>query len=136
MICGEQSPSSQEKMSSSEPSLHEYDELQCLYKTGLMGPFPYEDCRKLAAPSGFIPDLDLYWSGIAGIASRGRRLLELEQNKRAEFVPRLKRSFFEAHPRYQRLQAAITAENTPHLFRDMTYYEEARLRALKLLSEG
>lgn len=47
-------------------------------------PFPYEDCRWLKTQFGsgleeLIPDLDLWFSDVFGVANRGKRLMSLNE---------------------------------------------------------
>lgn len=110
----------------------------------LSKPFPYDDCRRVLAKAGeladgeiadgLIPDLDLYFSDIAGYCSYGKRLLSLPQNELTAARATLETSFFEQHPEYRVLASWINETETPVLFADLNRHEEVRVRLLELIS--
>lgn len=110
----------------------------------LSKPFPYDDCRRVLAKAGeiadgeiadgLIPDLDLYFSDIAGYCSYGKKLLGLPQNELAAARATLETSFFEKHPEYRALAPWINEIETPRLSADLSRHEEVRCRLLELIS--
>lgn len=114
--------------------------LQSLYKTDLLNPFPYNDCRKLLADNsdGFedlIPCFDLYFSDIAGYCSWGKRSLFWTDEKTEEIRNQLQDSFFRQFPKFNALKTAINEENTPKLYSQLLIHELMRLFLLDILSE-
>ena len=114
--------------------------LQSLYKTDLLNPFPYDDCRKLLADNSdefedLIPCLDLYFSDIAGYCSWGKRSLFWADEKIEEIRHQLQNSFFRQFPKFNLLKPAINEENTPKLFSQLLIHELMRLTLLDILSE-
>lgn len=126
--------------------------LETLIETldGLYGdilyPFPYVDIwhiyktvtsRKIrtrrAIDKGFIPDLDYYWSSIAGCSSWGKKALKWDFEKRQDFARLLNENFFDRHPEYQLVRHWITEVNTPHLYRRFVLHEEMRVNVLALI---
>ncbi len=103
-------------------------------------PFPYAGCRTLIrdagkAYEGLIPDLDLYFSDIAGYCSWGRAILKWPKKKLSEAGDKLDKSFFEKHPHYQSLQPAVSETGTPDLYESLKLYEKMRGNLLNLFSE-
>lgn len=114
--------------------------LQSLYKTDLLNPFPYDDCRKLLAENaeGFedlIPCLDLYFSEIAGFCSWGNRSLSWTDEKIKEIQQRLRQPFFTKFRKFKALKPFINEENTPKLYSQLLIHELMRLTLLDILSE-
>ncbi|CAN5397821.1 hypothetical protein BH10ACI1_BH10ACI1_22350 [soil metagenome] len=114
--------------------------LQSLYKTDLLNPFPYEDCRKLLADKAvefedFIPSLDLYFSDIAGFCSWGKRSLSWSSKKIEEIKPKLQSSFFQQFPKFNALKPRINEETTPKLYSQILIHDLMRLTLLDILSE-
>lgn len=115
------------------------DELLPLYKEVRRAPFPYDGSRKLlraegARYDGLIPDLDMYFSDIAGYCSWGSRILRWQSEKVEEAKERLKQSFFEKHPEYRPLESLITESSTPDLHTSLTVHEAMRKKLLRILS--
>src|SRR5260221_6138942 len=100
-------------------------------------PFPYEDCRTLLALSpgeydGLIPDLDLYFSTIAGYASSASRVHSWSADGLRQLRQDLASSFFEDHPEYELLQRDISDDVTPNLSARLRLYDELRIELLQL----
>jgi hypothetical protein len=113
-------------------------ELQSSYGEACDGRFPYEGSRNLlreggGSYEGLIPDLDVYFSTIAGYCSWGEKILKWPQEKIVEAQNRIAASFFEKHPQYKPLEVAITETKTPDLFAQMVSHEKMRTRLLELL---
>jgi hypothetical protein len=113
-------------------------EFEDLYKSRLLGRFPYSDCYWIAqkAPiesEDLIPELDWYFGTIAGYCSSASRL----GNRSKEDLQKAKKSlalkFFEVFPRLAPIERLITQDQTPKLYEEMKYTEQARLALLELL---
>lgn len=104
-------------------------------------PFPYDDCWTLlrtvndAAVEFLAPDLDLYFSNVASHAIGVDRVIRWPASRAAESRKTLARSFFEIHPKYERLRPFITSEATPKLHRHIETTERVRRLLLDLLEE-
>lgn len=109
-------------------------------------PFPYDDIwhigktvtsRKIATrraiAKGFVADLDMYLSDIAGCSSWDRKALTWDSETRRLFAGLMSKEFFEQHPEYLLVRRWITETNTPELFRDFVLHEEMRVNVLALL---
>jgi len=114
-------------------------ELEELYKSRLLGRFPYDDCFRIAQKEpieseGLIPELDWYFGTVAGYCSSASRLgnRPKEELKRAQ--KSLALSFFEVFPRLAHIENLMTPDQTPKLYERMKYTEEARLALLDLLN--
>ncbi|MGH9854253.1 MAG: YxiJ family protein [Blastocatellia bacterium] len=115
-------------------------ELRRVFKEDLSRPFPYQDCRKVFAEAGdhdegFIPDLDLYWSDLAGYCSWGKGILGWPEEKLSEVKRNLEKSFLDRHPQHQKLVSLVTENQTPDLYGQMAQYEDIRATLLQLISE-
>lgn len=113
-------------------------ELQSSYQEACGVSFPYDGSRHLLQEVGgsyedLIPDLDMYFSTIAGYCSWGERILKWPPEKIVEAQNRIAVSFFEKHPQYKPFEVAITESETPDLFAQMASYERMRTRLLELL---
>ena len=102
------------------------------------GPFPYADCRHvlaLADPGneGFVPELAMYSSRIAGFASSARGLRTWTPQRLALARELTSESFFEENPCYERLQWFINDEDTPDLADSLEHYERMRTALLRLI---
>ena len=122
-----------------EYNLAESVEIGRIYQEKLMAPFPYADCRHVRAQAGeqtegLIPDLDLYFSDVAGYCSRGKRFLRLSKDELLAARKILARSFFEKHSEYLSLSAFINETDTPTLFADLKLHDELRVRLLAIIS--
>lgn len=113
------------------------DELGRLYKEDVRS-FPYEDVRVLRQQArkrwlDLVPDLDLYFSTIAGYCTWGHRILDWPQDKVQEAHAFLRQTFFERHPEYLPLEARINTDDTPALHADLVLHEKMRQTLLTLL---
>jgi hypothetical protein len=88
------------------------------------GPFPSKECEAAWIRGRFHGELILYLADIAGIASHGVKLANLEEPRRTSFVKLASQSFFDRHPE---AKVKITPIKTPVLFQLMADTEEARL---------
>lgn len=100
--------------------------------------FPYADCRKAAALAGIrirdlVPDLDAYFSDLAGYCSWKGRILTWSSEKIATAREHISKSFFEKHPQYQGLKEATLQKETPGLAADLALHEEMRTTLIELL---
>jgi hypothetical protein len=102
-------------------------------------PFPYADCRYLLSQlppeehSSLIPDLDLYFSTLAGWASRAASVLTWPRNDLLRAREDLSRTFIEQHPEHARLESLVSETATPVLARELTSSEALRRRLLELI---
>jgi len=108
------------------------------YRNEFKHPFPYGDCRKLHKlkpqfSDGFIPDLDLYLSFIAGYSSSATGLDQRPLDEIRNAIPRLKKSFFETHRRYKPLEELITDTETPWLHHELQMADELRLDLVSIM---
>lgn len=101
-------------------------------------PFPYDGCRKVKTQDrqgvlkDLIPDLDMYFSEIAGYRNSGKRILGWPQEKLEEAQRRLTRTLFDRHPMYISLQN-LHREEAPDLYDHMHETERARVVLLRLI---
>jgi hypothetical protein len=115
-------------------------DLETLYRQEFIHKFPYLDCRKLQkllprVASELVPDLDMYFSFIAGYSSSAMRLDRRPQDEIRAALPKLRRSFYDWCPRYNRLATHITEVNTPSLFHDLEVADRLRLGLVTLIAE-
>jgi hypothetical protein len=114
--------------------------LETLYKQEFVHKFPYPDCRKVQklhprVARDLVPDLDTYFSFIAGYSSSVMRLDQRPQGEIRAALPRLRRSFYDWCPQYTRLAAEVTNVNTPSLFHDLEVADRLRLGLVTLITE-
>jgi hypothetical protein len=95
------------------------------------GPFPTNDCARANFDLDIHGDLVIYLANIAGIASRGQRLKEVDVPTRASFRASTAAGWWEKHPE---TTAAVNALTTPRLYELISASEEARLIILKELN--
>ena len=112
-------------------------DLQAHYREASNIPFPYDGIRNLLRQAAgdyesLIPDLDMYFSTIAGYCSWGEKILKWPQEKILEAQNRIAVSFFTKHPQYKPLEVAITESDTPDLFALMASHEKMRRSLLQL----
>lgn len=105
------------------------EDVQRRYAADFKGQFPYKDCYALQKTSpklteSLIPDLDEYFSFIAGYSSSATRLDARSKNELHDAVSKLKRSFFDKHPNYRPLGEAIA--QTVTLSRKIQVADELR----------
>jgi uncharacterized protein YjiS (DUF1127 family) len=100
-------------------------------------PFPYEACRLVQrdAPqcAALIPDLDAYFSELAGYRSWGRRILSWSEEKVVDVRQRLDMSFGERFPAYRDLQ--ISSPDRSELWKALDTAERTRILLLALLDQ-
>ena len=89
-----------------------------------VGPFPTEECFAARIHGKLHGKLVLYLDDIAGIASHGVKLADLEELRKLEFQKLVARSFWEQNPSARQ---KITLKKTPVLFQLLADTEEARL---------
>jgi hypothetical protein len=105
------------------------------------GPFPYTDCRFLIQEfeqmtTDLIPDLDLWMSDIAGVASWGRRLMKLPTSELRKFRNTISLKFLEEYPQYNTIFFhGMNSEHTPDLAEDMDNYERMRSALCEVMDE-
>ena len=109
-----------------------------LFEKDKAQPFPYADCRRAAALAfiplkHLIPDLDLYFSDLAGYCSWGVRILSWSPEKVSTVRKHISKSFFEKHPQYRCLLEAVPVEKAPALLADLALHEEMRRTLIQLL---
>jgi hypothetical protein len=114
--------------------------LAYLLKKDMEKPFPYSDCRKAAAlvglrPGDVIPDLDVYFSELAGYCSWDGRILKWPPQKIATVRKQISKPFFERHAQYRVLQRVISEAETPDLVRDLALHEEMRNTLIAVLEQ-
>lgn len=114
-------------------------QIEDLYNSQFLGPFPYEDCKRLAAaaktPTGdLIPELDMYFSNIAGYSSSASRLMTRPESDLKRAKNSLASDLFETYPPLEHCRGFITSERTPGLYQKMQVAEELRLALMKLLA--
>ncbi len=105
------------------------EEVEKHYGSGFVGKFPYKDCYALQKmypkqTANIIPDLDEYFSFIAGYSSSATRLSSRSKDELRYAVPKLRRSFFDKHPEYAAIKVAIAQSET--LSRRMDVVDELR----------
>lgn len=115
-------------------------ELKSLYEEDCRMPFPYEGSRKLLQAGGggyegFIPDLSLYFSTVAGYCSWGKRILRWEPTKINEAKADLEKQFFERHPEYKPLEMVIAKRDNADLLVKLNRHEKMRMELLGLLED-
>jgi hypothetical protein len=115
-------------------------ELERLYEREFIQKFPYQDCYKLQErhpriAHALVPDLDEYFTFIAGYGSSATTIHQRSKVELRAALPKLKRSFYEACPKYNRLAKYITKSETPTLFRDLEVSDRLRLGLATLIAE-
>jgi len=117
------------------------EQIDSLYQSDFGGPFPYKDCFLISDRCGvetaeLIPELDLFFSYIAGWSSSAARLDRRPAQELLKARSWLsKGGFFERRPHLAVCRDSITPEETPDLWRHMHVAEELRISLLHLLSE-
>jgi len=114
--------------------------LERLYEREFIHKFPYQDCYKLQRfhpriTRSLVPDLDMYFSFIAGYGSSATTLHQRPKAELRAAVPKLKRSFYEACPEYSPLAKYITDNETPTLFHDLELSDRLRLGLTTLIAD-
>jgi hypothetical protein len=115
------------------------DKLLMLYKTELgIGPLPTSQIRQVAQGddyASFHGHLSIFLAGIAGIASQGKQLRRISNERQNEFRQIAKIPFFVKYPEFSHLKHRITSERVPDFLRLMKATEEARLLILQALAD-
>lgn len=111
------------------------ERLASLYQEISRSAFPYYEVRKLLRKAGtscdeLIPDLDLYFSTLAGYCSWGRRLLMWDDEKVQEAKAFVTQGFFDRYPEYGWLEPFIRQSD---LIKQLGTYEEMRKGLFTLL---
>jgi hypothetical protein len=95
------------------------DEIKTFSKETLWGRFPYDDCHRLqslARKSNIVPELDTYFSTIAGLAS-GSHWQQWPIKKLRRCFDYLQKDAYGHCKALSRYRDLITAHNTPELHR-------------------
>jgi YxiJ-like protein len=112
--------------------------IQQRYATELLRPFPYKDCYKLRKlqplAHDLIPDLDLYFSFVAGYSASATQLKNRPTEELRAAIPKLQKSFFDTMPRYRKLQKYITPKDTPNLHEELRVINDVRQSLVILMS--
>jgi hypothetical protein len=112
-------------------TLEDCTRLRSLYEERLKpGPYPTSEVTLRRFPEPAPGILSTYLADIAGIASHGAKLIELEMLRRNQFRKVVAESFAEKWPR---ISLQITLNETPRLHRLMDDTEEARVLIKKVL---
>jgi hypothetical protein len=104
------------------------------------GPFPYEGCRWLRSAiadrhDGLVPDLDMYFSEIAGYRSWGKKILTWSDEKIATVESRTARSFFGRFPAYAGLKPLLQVAEASDVRLALQNADRTREVLLQLLGE-
>ena len=104
-------------------------EVEKNYSSRFVGKFPYKDCYAIQKTypkqaASIIPDLDEYFSFIAGYSSTATNLGTRSKDELRNAVPRLRTSFFDKHPEYAAIKMAIAQSEA--LSRKMDIADELR----------
>jgi|SRR5271157_998931 len=116
-------------------------QIESLYNSSFGGPFPYEDCRRLAKclkkPGGdLIGDLDWYFGMVAGYSSSATTLGERSPKELKDAKRLLSKDFYQYFPAQEVYRNIIEKERVPDLYRRMQVVEELRIGLLELLAGG
>jgi hypothetical protein len=103
------------------------EKIEKRYRNDLVGKFPYKDCYSLQKKypkqmTSIVPDLDEYFSFIAGYSSSATRLNERSKDELRRAVPELRRSFLDKNPQY-----ALLKDDEEALSRQINIADELRL---------
>ena len=117
------------------------EQIEALYASSFRGPFPYDDCLWLAdcigkPSSDLIPELDWYFSSIAGYSSSASRLANRTPEELRAAERFLTKDFFLYFPDLNCYRHLIDKENTPRLYQRLIIAEQMRQGLLVLLSEA
>ncbi len=99
--------------------------------------FPIEGCRALVAlrfkQDDLVPNLDVYFSTIAGYASSAATISTWAQERVERARDDLASSFLERYPDYEALFRDINDSTAPDLAWRLDLYEELRTKLLELI---
>jgi hypothetical protein len=114
--------------------------LEQLYKAELgIGPFPTAQTGKVSQGKDrdeFHGYLTMYLSNIAGIASHGKRLKRISEERKREFQDISALPFFVKYPQFEYIEKRIESFDVPDLKRLLDCTEQARLLIVKVLAEA
>jgi len=114
------------------------------YREALRHKFPHDDFRRLCTlypqterflRQGVVPDLDMYLSFIAGYSCSATQLGRRPAEEIRTAIPKLRLSFFEAHPQYRELEPLIEPNQFAELYWKLRRADEFR-RDLLIIMEG
>lgn len=123
--------------------------------------FPYKDCYKIhdrvknrrrlktsngkirkqfggsynKIAGGLIPDLDLYFLHIIGLAMSADKLHKRNLEDLKRWTKPLEKSFYEIHPHYLPVKKLISPKATPKLYRQLELHSELGILLIPLISE-
>ncbi len=111
--------------------------LRAMYENSRLTPFPYQGTRELLLDAddeyqGFIPDLDMHSSTIAGYCSWGEGLLRWDKEKINQAQIRLDKGFFEKYDEYKPLESMITQ---PDLRNYIQLFEKMRTELTRFFEQ-
>jgi|SRR5579871_475707 len=96
------------------------DEIKTFGEEILWGRFPYDDCHRVQSQadrkSNIVPELDTYFSAIAGLAS-GSHWQQWPTKKLRRSFDYLQKDAYDHCKALSRYRNLITAQNTPELHR-------------------
>lgn len=113
------------------------ERLSSLYREHSRTPFPYDSIRELVQQAGtsyntLTPDLDLYFSTIAGYCSWGKGLLRWDDAKVEQAKAYASLGFFDRHQNYKPLVPLMRESD---LTKELDIYERMRTTLLVLLTQ-
>ena len=108
------------------------------YREGLRKLFPYQDCYALQrkyprVADDLVADLDLYLTFIAGYSSSATGLAKRSREELRRAIPVLKKSFFDAYPRYLPLEPAVNSASTKELHAELQVADECRRNLVTIM---
>lgn len=115
-------------------------QIESLYQSSFTKKFPYADCYKVQREypkitAALIPDLDAFFSFIAGYSSSATRMCKRPIDELKAAKRKLESSFFELYPVYRPIAEQIMSGNLPNLQESLRAADELRRYLLMLLSE-
>jgi hypothetical protein len=115
-------------------------------ESSLKGSFPYDDCRVILKQmhgtevrksdvfQDLIPDLDTYLDGVESYSSGAEELLKWDASKLSFAQTWLRRSFYQTHTKYKRIEWMINQVNTPRLYAMLSASDQLRGLLKELIS--
>jgi hypothetical protein len=115
-------------------------EVEDKYQRDFVHPFPYQACYRIQRlkprlTRGLVPDLDTFFSFIAGYSSSATHLRNRTKDELARAIPKLKRSFYEAYPRYESLEEFIARPENEALQHDLRVADQLRSALVVLMEQ-
>jgi len=111
----------------------ETQDLRGIYEKRLAcGPFPTDECSTAQITGKLHGELVLYLADIAGVASRGEGLAQLEEREKKKFQILVSRNLYQRCPA---LEGKITSAGTPKLKALVDATEHARKLILQALAQ-